>query len=370
MPEGSDPLVERFEAAVAAIESRWQKLGLRPRKLDRRELSAYRGRSPELGWRLPAEFSDGVRRLDVIVGGGFPSVPARVAVVDRPVFLTWPHVERDGVLCLMPDHATLSVDDPYDGVVSLLDEAFRMIEASIRGELDDDFRAEFLTYWHHAEQGTARTVLSLVDPAPPSRRVSVWEGARQTVVAENDDQLRAWLRNFATGMPDSEIRLRAGVLAWLEQVPLPAQYPSSAKDVYDLAARAGAAHLLDELARETRPRTFVVLGANTDNGPALAAAAVNRRFSAGGILSSRASALPPFRKTCCSRVCSAARPPTATRSSASIPHGSTAVSWIRAFRSFKARPSPFSAADRSGPPSLWRLPGPESARSFSSTRRR
>jgi hypothetical protein len=276
MPEGSDPLVERFEAAVAAIESRWQKLGLQPRKLDRSELSAYRGRSPEMGWRFAAEFSDGVRRLDVIVGRGFPSVPARVALVDRPAFLTSPHVERDGVLCLMPDHATLSVDDPYDGVVSLLDEAFRMIEASIRGELDEDFRAEFLTYWHHAEQGTARTVLSLVAPAPPSRHVSVWEGARQTVVAENDDQLRAWLRNFAPGMPNSEIRFRAGVLAWLDHVPLPAQYPSSAKDVYDLAARADAAHLLDEFARETRPRTFVVLGANTGNGPALVAVVVNR----------------------------------------------------------------------------------------------
>jgi sulfur-carrier protein adenylyltransferase/sulfurtransferase len=276
MPEGSDPLVERFDSAVAAIESRWEKLGLQPRKLDGRELSVYRGRSPEMGWRFNAEFSDATRRLDIIVTGGFPSVPARVALVDRPSFLTWPHVEKDGVLCLMPDHTTLSVDDPYDGVVSLLDEAFRMIEASIRGELDDDFRAEFLTYWHHAEQGTRRTVLSLVEPGPPSRLVSVWEGVTQTVIAETDNQLRTWLRNFAPKMPTSEIKLRAGVLVWFDEVPLPSLYPSSARQVYDMAARAGAAHFLDDLARETRPRTFIVFGANTQHGPALATAVVNR----------------------------------------------------------------------------------------------
>lgn len=276
MPEASDPLVERFEAAVAAIEARWEKLGLQPRKLDGRELSAYRGRSSEMGWRFDADFSDGRRRLDVIVTGGFPSVPARIALVDRPPFLTWPHVEKDGVLCLMPDHATLSVDDPYDGIVSLLDEAFRMIEASIRGELDDDFRAEFLTYWDHAQQGTTRTVLSLVEPGPPSRLVSVWEGATQTVIAENDDQLQAWLRNYGTSTPASKMKLRSGVLAWLDEVPLPARYPSSARQVYDLSARAGAAHFLDDIARETRPRTFIVFGANTEHGPALATAVVNR----------------------------------------------------------------------------------------------
>jgi hypothetical protein len=84
------------------------------------------------------------------------------------------------------------------------------------------------------------------------------------------------LRNFTPKMPTSEIKLRSGVLAWLDEVPLPSQYPSSAKDVYDMAAGAGAAHFLDDLARETRPRMFVVLGTNTENGPALATAVVNR----------------------------------------------------------------------------------------------
>jgi len=276
MPEVSHPLVRRFEAAVAAVEARWEELNLHPRRLDRRELSAYRGRAAERGWRFAAEFPGGLRRLDVIVSAGFPSVPARVALVDRPPFLAWPHVEKDGVLCLFPDTTTMSVDHPYDGVISLLDEALTMVKAAIRGELDGDFRTEFLTYWHHAERGGDRTVLSLLDPGPPSRRVRIWEGASQTVVAESDDQLIAWLGNAAPKVAASKIKSRPGAFVWLDRVPIPAEYPLSAKDVYALAERGGGGDLLDELARETLPRTFVLFGALAEAGPALATAVVNR----------------------------------------------------------------------------------------------
>ncbi|MDA9492353.1 ThiF family adenylyltransferase [Bradyrhizobium sp. CCBAU 11361] len=276
MPNASHPLAERFDAAVAAVESRWEELGLQPRRLDRRELAAYRGRAAEKGWRFAAEFPGGLRRLDVIVSAGFPFVPARVALVDRPAFLAWPHVEKDGVLCLFPDTTTMSVDDPYDGVISLLDEALTMVKAAIRGELDSDFRTEFLTYWHHAERGGDRTVLSLLDPGPPSRRIRIWEGASQTVVAESDDQLIAWLRNAAPKVAASKIKSCAGAFVWLDRVPIPSEYPSSAKDVYALAERGGGADLLDELALETLPRTFVLFGALAEAGPALATSVVNR----------------------------------------------------------------------------------------------
>jgi hypothetical protein len=275
MPDPSHPLVARFDAAVTAVEARWEALGLQPRKLDRRELAAYRARAAEKGWRFAADFPGGLRRLDVIVSAGFPSTPARIALVDRPPFLTWPHVEKDGVLCVFPDTTTMSVDEPYDGVAALLDEAFAMVGAAIRGELDGDFRTEFLTYWHHAERGD-RTVLSLLDPSPPSRQVRVWEGVSQTIVAENDEHIRAWLQNAAPKVAAAKIKSRAGAFVWLDRVPTPAEYPVSANDVYVLAERNSGADLLDELARDALPRTFVLFGALAETGPALATAVVNR----------------------------------------------------------------------------------------------
>jgi sulfur-carrier protein adenylyltransferase/sulfurtransferase len=229
-----------------------------------------------MGWRFAADFPGGLRRLDVIVTAGFPFVPARIALVDRPRFLTWPHVEKDGVLCLFPDTTTMSVDEPYDGIAALLKEAFAMVEDAIAGKLEDDFRTEFLTYWNHAQRGDGGTVLSLLDPGPPSRRVRVWEGVNQTIIAENDEQLRAWLRNAAPKVATSKIKPRTGAFVWLDRVPTPAEYPSSAGDVYALAEHNGAAELLDELLREALPRSFVSFGTLADSGPALATVVVKR----------------------------------------------------------------------------------------------
>ncbi|MDR6660870.1 hypothetical protein J2W51_003440 [Tardiphaga robiniae] len=276
MPDANDHLVERLNAAVAAVEFELAEFGQRPRRLVAKELASYRGRSAVVGWRLELPFDDGTRRLDVIIPDGFPSSPARIALVDGPPFMTWPHLEEDGVLCLVPDYTTFSVDRPGDGVVWLLHEAVALIAASIRGEMEEDFRSEFLTYWRRAERGPASTILSLIEPSSPSRRVSVWSDGKRTIIAENDDQLRDWLRNFGPAMSAPSIKPIPGVLAWLDTVMLPKDYPTSARAVYALAERAGAAPLLDEIARDALPRTFVIIGADTPNGPALAATAVNR----------------------------------------------------------------------------------------------
>lgn len=274
MPEGIAP--QHFQAAIAIVESRWQQAGFWPQRLDAKQLGAYRRRSVETGWRFDCAFPDGRRRLDILVTAGFPFEPAKIALVDRPRFLTWPHVEKDGVLCLVPEYATFAIDDPYAGIAYLLERAFNLIEALVRGERTGDFQTEFLSYWRHAERGQLRPILSLVEPAPPSRIIKIWEGARRTIIADDDETLRTWLRNFAPTIPGSELRFKGGVLAWLNDVPIPSEYPSSAKDVYNMAARAGVADDLDELAWETPQRLFVMLGANTENGPALATAVVNR----------------------------------------------------------------------------------------------
>ena len=276
MPDANDHLVVRLNAAIAAVEFELTQLGERPRRLDTKELASYRARSAVIGWRLDLRFDDGNRRVDVIIPSSFPSSPVRIALVDRPPYMTWPHVEEDGILCLVPDYTTFSVDRPGDGVIWLLHEAVTLIAASIKGEMDEDFRSEFLTYWHRAARGRASTILSLIEPSSPSRRVSIWSDSKRTIIAESDDQLRDWLRNFSPVQSASSITPVPGVLAWLDAVILPKEYPTTAKAVYALAESANAARLLDEIAREALPRTVVIFGADTPNGPALAATAVNR----------------------------------------------------------------------------------------------
>ena len=147
MPESDNALKSRFHAAVSAVEERWRQLSMCPQRLGRKELLAYRNHEPAMGWRFPIQFSDLQRRVDILIPESFPFSPARIALVDRPDFLTWPHVERDGVLCLLQSHGTISIDEPDGGIGVLLGLAFDLVERCVKGKLDEDFKGEFRSYW-------------------------------------------------------------------------------------------------------------------------------------------------------------------------------------------------------------------------------
>ena len=72
------------------------------------------------------------------------------------------------------------------------------------------------------------------------------------------------------------------MLLWLNEVPLPSEYPRTAKDVHDIATSVGAADLLEVIAREIPSRVFILLGTATENGPAIAATVVIRPRSTRG----------------------------------------------------------------------------------------
>ncbi|HTG03128.1 MAG TPA: ThiF family adenylyltransferase [Bradyrhizobium sp.] len=276
MPESDKALLNRFNSAVSAVEERWRHISVPAERLVAKHLAKYHKHEAAVGWRIPIKFSDQTRRFDVFVTRGFPFVPARVALVDRPDFLTWPHIERDGVLCLLPAHGTVSVDDPYGTVAGLIEMAYDLIDGFLQGDYDGEFRAEFLSYWANSAKAQDRPILSLIDPVPPSRIIKVWEGRKRIVIADDGDRLQAWLQNLNPGLPSPECRLRDGVLVWLDEVPLPSEYPTTAREVYAIAARAGLADSLDALASEAPDLLFVALGAMTENGPAIVAPIIKR----------------------------------------------------------------------------------------------
>jgi hypothetical protein len=275
MPEGDNAFEYRFQSAVDAVEARWRQLGVPFTRLAA-ELSAYKAVEPAVGWRVPVEFSEGYRRLDILVSRSFPFSPPRIALVDRPDFLTWPHIEQNGVLCLLPEHSTLSIDDPYGVVVSLLVMAFDLVEALSQGSRQEDLRSEFLSYWGNTTTLRNATVLSLVRPVPPARMVRVWQGGSLIVIAEDDETLSSWLLNLDPKLKKNELHFDDGIFAWFNEAPLPSEYPTSAAEMRALAQRGGAGDLLDEVGDGIPARLFLLLAAQTANGPAEVAIAVER----------------------------------------------------------------------------------------------
>ena len=256
LPETALPL--RWRQAALQLEARLrERTEQAPERLDARAIKRCYPRRPYVaGWRVGVTFSDGVmRRIDVVATAGFPSVPVRTALVDHPPFMTWPHVESDGILCLLPNMAECDPDDPYAVAENLLGRSVRLVEELLEGSIvERDFREEFLTYWAYKSHEDGTRLFSLLTPAPPSRVVRVWRGKGLEIVGEDARTIARWVRSRFGDKVNATTEEAA--LIWLTKPPLPIDYPETASDLHALAVAAGqdAAEALGQAAlRRARP---------------------------------------------------------------------------------------------------------------------
>ena len=271
MPEEARPL--RWRQAALRLEARLRELtGQAPERLDRWAIQrCYPKRRWVAAWRIQVVFSDGVtRRIDVVATAGFPTVPVRTALVDHPEFMTWPHVESDGTLCLLPNLAECDPDDPADVAANLLHRSVRLIEELLEGSIvDRDFREEFLTYWAYKAHADGSRLFSLLSPAPPSRAVCLWRGEGIEVVGEDAESLSEWVRRrFGRG---ATVKIEDAAFLWLGVPWLPAAYPETASDVRARAAEIGddAIRVLEQVAVGEPDHLVAILGAEGRGGVGL-----------------------------------------------------------------------------------------------------
>ena len=294
-PKEALPLCWR--QAALQLEARLRvRTGQAPERLDAQVMeSCYPRRLFVAGWRIGVEFSDGVmRRIDVVATASFPFVPVRTALVDHPPFMTWPHVESDGILCLLPNMAECDPDDPYTVAENLLWRSVRLIEQLHEGSIiERDFREEFLTYWDYKTHQDGKRLFSLLTPAPPSRVVQVWRGKGLEVVGEDAKTLAEWVRRRFGHKVNATTEEAACI--WLPKGPLPIEYPETASDLRAMAVSAGqeAVAALDQAALRQPDQIVAMLGSLGRGGPGFIAVKVPHPR----LLRSRArSAIDPLSK--------------------------------------------------------------------------
>lgn len=274
MPDSTEALPPphlEFIAAKAAVVALLERLGVVPlQPLSAIELRHYKGRHAAAGWRLPIRLEDGVRRFDLLLPQGFPWEPVRVALVDRPAFLTWPHVEKDGVLCLATDSLEVNSDDPAGVAAYMLDEAIKLISAVAKGQLAENFHDEILSYWSNAAAEVGVGIISLVGAAPPSRMVKVWRGEDVYVMAETEVDLSQWLAN-RYGTQPSSFQFEDAAFLWLTSPPIPSAYPSTGSALREMVGQAGSetVRVLSDAVRKRPDNLVCALGMETRHGPAL-----------------------------------------------------------------------------------------------------
>lgn len=272
MPREALPL--GWRQAALRLEATLRELsGQAPERLDAATIgSCYPAREWIVAaWRISIVFSDAVvRRIDVLTGSRFPASTVRTALVDHPEAMTWPHVESDGILCLLPNMAEWDPDDPSGVATNLLHRSIKLIEELLEGTIvDRDFREEFVTYWAYKVHPRGTPLYSLITPAGPSRPVQVWRGKGLEVVGEDVASLSEWVRRrFGSSVP---IKTEDAAFLWLGQPLLPAQYPETAADLYAVALALDneAKAVLDQAAYGEPDQLLAVLGAEGRGGAAL-----------------------------------------------------------------------------------------------------
>ncbi|GJD36824.1 ThiF family adenylyltransferase [Methylobacterium aerolatum] len=277
MPEPASP---RWRAAVDQVRSRLAEiLGVEPTPLEPRALASYHHRFRiASGWRLPVDFGEREpRRIDVLIPAGFPSSRPQFGLVERPPFLTWPHIERDGSLCLLANLSEIDPDDPVGVVERLLGKSCALVENLLDGAIiERDFRDEFLTYWRYDRNAADGRLTSILRLERPSREIVVWQASNIRLLGETEAQGAEWLRNRYGPEALHRSRLERGLLIWLDSPPLPAEYPRTARDVLGLADRCGGdvPRLLAGLVSERQDNLVVALAAEGRFGPGIVSVAI------------------------------------------------------------------------------------------------
>lgn len=241
--------------------------------------SQFKHRSPRAIWRVRSAANND---FFVILPQDFPYSPPRIALPDTSKVLVWPHVEFDGALCALPIVTTVDAGLPEQSIKETLVAADKLIQDCINGSNADDFRKELLSYVEIAATGSSMD--SLCAPEKPSRRISLWSRRTgdkiKTVAADTEYQLKSWLRNSGNLKPGKQPAFREALFLWLDQPPLPNEYPKSAKDIRILAEQVGAGELFHDFMRLVRHHeALIVIATEVEPGAAVFAARISKLSS-------------------------------------------------------------------------------------------
>jgi molybdopterin/thiamine biosynthesis adenylyltransferase len=258
--------------AVAALQEYFQSRVPPGRHLSEVELTLYRTVSEVTGWRISVEVDGQEFELDVVVDTRYPFSLPRLFLVGSNRFLIWPHVEKSGKLCLLPEHSTFRISTDAEVMTYLLDDAKRFMHECLQGSNKIDFATEFLSYWEAEVIEKVMGFWTIIKPVGPTRKVAYWAGSTFVILAEDPARGEEWLRHFFGEPAGMTFNFHIGLLLWLPLPLYPEHYPKTNADLRELAQKSGGASLevLTTVIKSGGDGFPVVFGFDTEQGPALA----------------------------------------------------------------------------------------------------
>lgn len=159
----------------------------------------YPSRSVRAGWSLTIDVDGVTHGFDLLLPVDFPYDRVRVAATDPNVFLTWPHVEDDNIICLPP--FVISAAEPVANAKDALAAAVGLARLVASGGGPAEFEREFVSYWAHQKviRSTSKDFLTLFNPAGGGRALVTAEFENFVVLADTDAGLSSWLEHARAG---------------------------------------------------------------------------------------------------------------------------------------------------------------------------
>jgi molybdopterin/thiamine biosynthesis adenylyltransferase len=127
------------------------------------------------------------------------------------------------VLCLKPNPADRGVVLRIEDALNQTGELLNQIKS---GESRKEFISEILTYWDN-KKTSSLIIKSLIDFEENTKEVVYLWGNDELVFGENEKQIIDWEKN--KGNKISRKVLQRGYCVWIEEPPIPEEYPDNLK---------------------------------------------------------------------------------------------------------------------------------------------
>lgn len=224
--------------------------------VDEAALSAQQAPTARAGWRI--RLTDTTFGI-LLLGRDFPyEIPT--VVIEGAQYQRAPHVEANQRLCLDGDEARANTRDPVGLADHVIQRARALVRGNEAGDHASDYQADFRPYWNRSavrEPG----VQTLLRMDPGTREVRAWEGNGITLLADDDETASRWLKHR---FGDQHRTMMPALLAWLDPLPAPTEYPETVNDLRRLAPDIQSR--LDTLLADGRNKLFVALRGPTSDG--------------------------------------------------------------------------------------------------------
>lgn len=186
--------------------------------------------------------------------------------IGKKYFCEWPHVEKNGKLCLFRPSEISDQSDERRIIACAIKRAYDLLRDSIKRENTADFRDEMHSYWEQcAPHRTSMRIISIVKSPFKTKIVSAYWAKSFVLLADNPKQAKQWLTNYYDCRYEAEYKFSNSIFVDIgKKIICPRSYPKNGNGFLRLLEDFDI-DIDDEIQRAfTDLPPFIIIGINVE----------------------------------------------------------------------------------------------------------